>query len=111
MVTYGGSKPGAVVGYLLALLAAAVFAPAAGALANELFPTSIRASVAGWLIAASVFGATAGLLAFGAVADVGNRFGLAAIIVFAATIPALSLFLLLPETRGKELEELWTTAR
>jgi MFS family permease len=111
MLTYSGSRPGAVVGYLLAVLAASVFAPAAGALANELFPTSVRASVAGWLIAAGVFGATAGLLAFGAVADVGNRFGLAAVIVFAATIPALALFLLLPETRGKELEELWSNAR
>jgi MFS family permease len=106
MLTYSQSKPGAVVGYLLAVLAASVFAPAAGALVNELFPTSVRASVAGWAIAAGVFGATAGLLAFGAVADVGNRFGLAAIVVFTATIPATALLALLPETRGKELEDL-----
>ena len=59
----------------------------------------------GWEIAAGVFGATAGLLAFGAVADVGNRFGLAALIVFATTIPATGLFVLLPETRGTEPEE------
>ena len=78
MLTYSGSKLAAGAGYLLAVLAASVFAPAAGALTNELFPTSVRASVAGWEIAAGVFGATAGLLAFGAVADVGNRFGLAA---------------------------------
>jgi hypothetical protein len=56
-----------------------------------------------------VFGATAGLLAFGAVADVGNRFGLAAVVVFATTIPAVGLFALLPETRGKEPEDLWST--
>jgi hypothetical protein len=49
------------------------------------------------------------LLAFGAVADVGNRFGLAAVVVFAATIPAVGLFALLPETRGKEPEDLWST--
>jgi len=107
MVTYSGSKLGAAVGYLLAVLAASVFAPAAGALTNELFPTSVRASVIGWEIAAGVFGAIAGLLAFGAVADVGNRFGLAAVVVFAATIPATALFALLPETRGKEPEDLW----
>jgi MFS family permease len=110
MLTYSGSKLGAVAGYLLAVLAASTFAPAAGALTNELFPTSVRASVIGWEIAAGVFGATAGLLAFGAVADVGNRFGLAAVIVFAATIPATGLFALLPETRGKEPEELWSSA-
>ncbi|MGD0439468.1 MAG: MFS transporter [Acidimicrobiales bacterium] len=109
MVTYSGSPFGAAVGYLLAVLAASVFAPAAGALTNELFPTSVRASVIGWEIAVGVLGATAGLLAFGAVADVGNRFGLAAVIVFAATIPFAGLFALLPETRDKEPEDLWST--
>jgi MFS family permease len=108
MVTYSGSKLGAAVGYLLAVLAASVFAPAAGALTNELFPTSVRASVIGWEIAVGVLGATAGLLAFGAVADVDNRFGLAAVAVFAATIPLTGLFALLPETRGKEPEDLWS---
>ena len=43
MVTYSGSHLGAVIGYLLAVLAASTFAPAAGALTNELFPTSVRA--------------------------------------------------------------------
>jgi MFS family permease len=108
MVTYSGSRLGAIVGYLLAVLAASVFAPAAGALTNELFPTSVRASVIGWEIAVGVLGATAGLLAFGAVADVDNRFGLAAIVVFAATIPLTGLFALLPETRDKEPEDLWS---
>ena len=106
MLTYSGSRLAAGIGYLFAVLAASVFAPAAGALTNELFPTSVRASVAGWEIAAGVFGASAGLLAFGAVADVGNHFGLAAVIVFAAAIPAAALFALLPETRGKEPEEI-----
>ena len=101
MLTYSGSEPGAAIGYLLAVLAASVFAPAAGALTNELFPTSVRASVIGWEIAAGVFGATVGLLTFGAVADVGNRFGLAAVVVFAAAIPATALFALLPETATK----------
>ena len=108
MLTYSGSALGAIIGYLLAILSASTFAPAAGALINELFPTAVRASVIGWEIAAGVFGATAGLLAFGAVADVGNRFGLAAVIVFSATIPATALFALLPETRSSEPEDLWS---
>lgn len=107
MVTYSGSRSAAIVGYLAAVLAASAFAPAAGAFANELFPTSVRASVAGWEIAAGVIGATIGLVAFGAVADVGNRFGLAAIVVFAVAVPASLLFALLPETNGREPEELW----
>ena len=110
MLTYSGSGPAAAVGYLLAILAASTFAAPAGALTNELFPTSVRASVIGWEIAAGVFGATVGLLTFGAVADVGNRFGLAAVVVFTATIPATALFALLPETRGKEPEDLWPDA-
>ena len=64
-------------------------------------------TVAGWQTAASVLGAVAGLLAFGAVADVGNRFGTAALATFLPTLVLLSLFLLLPETRGREPEDLW----
>jgi len=106
-VTYNGSDAGVVIGYVSGIFAASVFAPAAGALANELFPTVVRATVAGWQTAASVLGAVAGLLAFGAVADVGNRFGTAALATFLPTLVLLSLFLLLPETRGREPEDLW----
>jgi len=109
MVTYSGSRLAAALGYLAAVGAASTFAPAAGALSNELFPTAVRASVAGWQIAAGVLGATAGLLAFGAVADTGGRFALASVVVFAVVIPAAGLFAFLPETKGKELEELWGT--
>jgi MFS family permease len=107
IVTYSGSRLGAMAGYVFGVFAGSVFAPAAGALVNELFPTSVRASVAGWLVAASVLGAVAGLLAFGAVADVGNRFGLAALTVFLLAVPAVLLFLLVPETNGREPEDLW----
>jgi hypothetical protein len=58
----------------------------------------VRASVAGWLVAASVLGAVAGLLAFGAVADLGHRFGVAALAVFLPALLGLALFLRLPET-------------
>ncbi len=106
-LTYGGSRPELVTGYILGILAASVFAPAAGSLLTELFPTSVRASVAGWFVAAGVLGAVAGLVEFGAVADVGDRFGLAAAITFLPAALAAGLFWLVPETRGKEPEELW----
>jgi MFS family permease len=107
VLTYSGSLPALFSGYVLGVLAAAAFAPAAGALSNELFPTPVRASVAGWLVAASVLGAVGGLLAFGAVADLGDRFGVAALAVFLPPLLGLALFPLLPETRGREPEDLW----
>ena len=67
------------------MTAGGVLAPAAGALTNELFPTSVRASATGWTIAAGVIGAVAGLVVFGAVADVGgvsNHTAFAAAVVF-----------------------------
>ena len=106
-LAYSGSRPALLAGYVTGVLAGSVFAPAAGALANELFPTSVRASVAGWQVAGGVLGAVVGLLAFGAVADVGNRFGLAALIVFFPALPAAGLLWLVPETKGREPEELW----
>lgn len=107
MLTYSGSRPALVAGYLLGILSASTFAPAAGSLTNELFPTSVRASVAGWHVAAGVLGAVAGLVAFGAVADAGDRFPVAALVTFAPVVVATALFWSLPETRGREPEDLW----
>jgi MFS family permease len=107
ILAYSGSSTALLVGYEAGVLAGACFAPAAGALANELFPTSVRASVAGWQVAAGVVGASAGLVAFGAVADVGNRFGLGALVTFAPAALAALGFLALPETKGVEPEQLW----
>ncbi len=107
ILTYSGSRTALFVGYEIAVFCASTFAPAAGALANELFPTSVRASVAGWNVAASVIGAVVGLLAFGAIADVGNRFAFGAAVTFSPVILATALFALLPETRGREPEDLW----
>jgi len=107
ILTYSGSRTALLVGYEIAVLSASTLAPAAGAIANELFPTSIRASVAGWLVAASVAGAVVGILAFGAIADVGNRFAVGAQVTFLPVVLATGLFALLPETRGREPEELW----
>jgi MFS family permease len=107
VLTYSGSRLGVIVGYVLGVLAAATLAPAAGSFVNELFPTRVRASIAGWQLAAGVLGASVGLVVFGEVADVNHRFGTAAVLTFLPALASLLLFLLLPETRGRELEEVW----
>ena len=109
LLAYSGSDVALVGGYMAGVLSGSIFAPASGALANELFPTSVRASVAGWYVAAGVLGAIVGLLAFGAMADVGNRFSLAAAVTFLPVVPVSLLFWLVPETRGREPEDLWPT--
>jgi MFS family permease len=105
MLTYSGSVPAVVVGYIVAVGIGSTFAPAFASLHNELFPTEVRAAAAGWMVAAGVLGAAVGLLAFGSVADVGERFSLAAVAVFGPAALASALFALLPETAGRELEE------
>lgn len=107
ILAYSGSRLALFTGYELGVLAAATFAPAAGAFANELFPTDVRATVAGWNIAAGVLGGASGLLAFGAVADAGAAFSVGAVATFLPSLAAISLFLLLPETKGQEPEDLW----
>lgn len=107
ILAYSGSAAAVLVGYVLGVLAASTLAPAAGAFVNELFPTSVRASVSGWQVAAGVLGASAGLLVFGAIADVGNRFGTAAVVTFLPALAGGFLLLLLPETAHRELEDLW----
>lgn len=106
-LAYSGSAPALIVGYVVGVFAGAVLAPALGALLNELFPTSVRASAAGWWLAAGVLGAVVGLVVFGAVATVNNRFGIAAVITFLPMSLAMGLFWLVPETRGREPEDLW----
>jgi MFS family permease len=105
--TYTGSPLALVAGYILGVFAASVFAPAAGSLVNELFPTPVRASVAGWSLAAGVLGAVTGLVAFGAVAGAGHRFAVAGLVTFVPAALVMVLFWLLPETRGREPEDLW----
>jgi len=110
-IAYTGPEWALFCGYVLGVTSGAVFAPAGGSLANELFPTTVRASVAGWYIAAGVVGAVVGLLAFGAVADVrgpsNHHLALAAAVVFLPMVFATAFLALLPETKGREPEELW----
>jgi MFS family permease len=101
VLAYSGSRLGLVVGYVLGVAAGSTFAPAAGALSNERFPTAVRASVAGWQVAAGVLGAVGGL-AFGTIADVGNRFATAALVTLLPAVLFAGLFWLLPETKGRE---------
>lgn len=110
ILCYSGNRVALVVGYLAAVTAGGVIAPAAGAFVNELFPTSVRASVAGWNVAGAVLGAVAGLLVFGAVADIGNRFAPAALVTFVPPMAMSGLVWFLPETRGHEPEWFWPEA-
>jgi putative MFS transporter len=107
VLTYSGSAACLLVGYILGVFAGSVFAPAGGALINELFPTSVRASVAGWSLAAGVLGAVTGLVVFGAVAQ-GNQYAVAGLITFLPAALVMGLFWLLPETRGGEPEDFWS---
>jgi MFS family permease len=105
VLTYSGSAAAAVGGYLLAILASAAFAPAVGSLAAELFPTSVRATVAGWLAAGGVLGAVSGLVVFGLLVTVLGSFAAAAALLFLPVVLVAPLFARLPETLGLELEQ------
>lgn len=109
ILAYSGSVSAAIGGYLGAAAAGSVFAPAAGSLAAELFPTEVRAAVAGWMVGAGVLGAVVGLASFGVVADAGDEFAQAALLVFIPAAVAAILLVLVPETRGRELED-WAQA-
>jgi MFS family permease len=109
VLSYSGPKYALVIGYVMGVMFGSIFAPAGGALVNELFPTAVRASASGWFLAAGVLGAVCGLVTFGAIADIGNRFALAASLTFIPAMFVAALFWTLPETKGRELEDLWPT--
>ena len=103
ILLYSGSQQAVVAGYLCAVLATGFLAPAGTALPNELFATSVRASVAGWGIVASVLGAIVGLVAFGLIADSSGSFQMAAIVIASPVLVVLALVFRVPETRGTAL--------
>jgi putative MFS transporter len=105
MLTYSGTRAAVATGYLAAILVASAYAPSFGALGSELFPTAVRATAGGWLVAAGVLGAVAGLVAFGLLTDALDSFASAAVLICAPVIVTSLLFARLPETRGLELEE------
>lgn len=107
VLTYTGSQGALIAGYVCGVLAGSVFAPAVGAMVNEVFPTSVRASVMGWWVAAGVAGAAIGIVVFATVADIGDGFRTAAAVTFLPAVAATGLVWLLPETQGREPEQLW----
>jgi MFS transporter, putative metabolite:H+ symporter len=107
VLAYSGPAPALVIGYILEVFAASVFGPAIGSMTTELFPTAVRASVVGWSLAVGVLGAVVGLIVFGVVARSGQPFALAGLLTFLPVVPLMGLFWLLPETRGREPEDLW----
>lgn len=103
---YIGTARDLAIGYLVAIAASSAFAPATGALVAELVPTRIRATVVGWETVAGVLGAVAGLVSFGMLADLTGGFAAAARLIGIAVAVISVGFVLLPETRGYELDEL-----
>lgn len=104
ILTYRGGGPAAIGGYLLTVFAGGALSPAVGALAAELFPTSSRATAAGWLTVSGVLGAVGGLVCFGALAD-RSGFATAAVAICLPVALVSPLWFRLPETRGMELEQ------
>jgi MFS family permease len=98
-------------GWLQTAFAAMVFAEAGtalttNALGTELFPTQIRSTAKSWVTAAGFIGSMLGLAIVGALA--GSLGGAAPAILILAAVPFATapLLLLLPEPRGRELEEI-----
>ncbi|HVM13692.1 MAG TPA: MFS transporter [Egibacteraceae bacterium] len=105
IVTYGGAPLGLAVGYVAGIVAGAAYAPAAGALDAELFPTSQRGTAAGWITASNIVGAVLGLVAFGLLVDAYEAFPPAAVTIAVPVILLAALYTRVPETRGMELHE------
>lgn len=104
VVLYSGPQWSLFAGYLLGLCGQAAYGPPAGALDAELFRTEYRATVAGWLTVCGVVGAAVGLLVFGMLWD-NLGFAATAVFLFAPVAVLAWVYLLLPETLGRELDE------
>lgn len=102
---YAGTIRDLAIGYLLIIAASSAFAPPTGALVAELVPTSVRATVAGWETVAGVLGAVIGLASFGVLADLTGGFVAAARWIGIGVAVIAIGFRFLPETLGRELDE------
>lgn len=90
---------------LLGSVLGALSVPAMGVIAPELFPTARRGGVRGALTAVAVGGSVLGLVFAGAVVDA-HGYAPAFAVLALAPIVAAALAFAVPETRGRELEEL-----
>jgi MFS family permease len=105
ILTYSAGAWGAAAGYVLTLFVGSCYAPSVAATAAEVFPTSVRATAAGWLTLTGTVGAVVGLLVFGLVADATASFSTAAWVVCVPAAASALLYRYLPETKHLELEE------
>ena len=105
VTAYGGGLGMLATGYLASIAGASAFGVPHGALAAELVPTTVRATVAGWVTVCSVLGAVVGLAVFGVLGDLTGSFATAARAIGALVAASSVGFLLLAETRGMELDE------
>jgi MFS family permease len=105
VIAYSGSTVALVGGFWAGIFAQGAYGPGFGALSTEVFPTSIRATTQGWVAAAGVLGAVAGLVLFGTLSDITGSFALAAVSVAALAAATAVGYRWFPETRGLELEE------
>jgi MFS family permease len=103
MFSIGG--PPMWVASLLGAVLGALSVPAMGVIAPELFPTARRGGVRGMITAIAVTGSVGGLLLAGAMVDAGS-YASAFTVLAVAPLAAAALALALPETRGRELEDL-----
>jgi len=76
------------------------------ALATELFPTSHRATAGGWLILVQTLGWSLGLLLVGLLTDSPEDLPPVIALLSLASLGAAAVFLFVPETNRRELEEL-----
>lgn len=80
-------------------------APAMSVIAPELFPTARRGTVRGAVAAIAVTGSVVGLLTSGRLID-SNGYAFAFTVLAIAPIGAAIIALAIPETRGRELEDI-----
>ena len=99
------SGPSMWVTSLLGTLLGSLAVPAMGVIAPELFPTARRAGVRGVITAIAVAGSVCGLMIAGPLVDA-RGYGFTFTVLAVAPLAAAALALAIPETRGRELEEL-----
>jgi len=93
------------IGSLLAGLIGGLCVAPLGVLSGELFPTARRGGVQGMLAAIGVTGSALGLLVAGRLIDA-HGYGFAFAVLTITPIVAAVMMFGIPETRGRELEEL-----
>jgi len=106
-VAYSGGYDRFVAGYLCGVAMGGLLTPALNAIGVELFPKTVRATAAGWIVVATVIGAMAGLVVFGTLVDAGtaaSAFRRAALWTFLPVVPLSFVVYALPESAHFEVD-------